>query len=144
MTPPEGAKDVSKSWVDLTKDPNNLEFGNVRRAWVNLVMNADDTAVRLAMNAAAIDLAKKIANDPSKVVIQSVKEDPIGSTHHEAGTLWMGPPGASITDKDGRFHHINNAYVAGPALFPRIGSANPSLTATALARHTAQVIANSL
>ena len=96
------------------------------------------------MNAAAIDLAKKIANDPSKVVIQSVKEDPIGSTHHEAGTLWMGAQGASITDKDGRFHHINNAYVAGPALFPRIGSANPSLTATALARHTAQVIANSL
>jgi hypothetical protein len=33
---------------------------------------------------------------------------------------------------------------AGPALFPRIGSANPSLTAMALARNTAQVIVNSL
>jgi choline dehydrogenase-like flavoprotein len=52
--------------------------------------------------------------------------------------------GSSITNKDGRFHHIGNAFVAGPALFPRIGSANPSLTALALARHTARVIVDSL
>src|SRR5260370_10252630 len=89
------------------------------------------------MNAASIALAKKIANDPTKVVIESQGDDPLGSTHHEAGTLWMGATGASITDKNRRFHHIVNAYVAGPALFPRIGSANPSLTAMALARDTA-------
>jgi hypothetical protein len=28
MTPVEGPKDTSKSWIDLTKDPNNLEFGS--------------------------------------------------------------------------------------------------------------------
>jgi len=144
MTPPEGPKDPSKSWMDLTKDPNNLEFGSVRRAWVNLVMNADDTSVRLAMNKAAIDLAKGIATNPAKVVVKSQGDDPLGSTHHEAWTMWMGSLGSSITDKDGRFHHINNAYVAGPALFPRIGSANPSLTAMALARNTASVIVGSL
>jgi choline dehydrogenase-like flavoprotein len=144
MTPPEGPKDLSKSWMDLTKDPNNLEFGSIRRAWVNLVMNADDTAVRLAMNKAAIDLAKGIASNPAKVVVQSQADDPLGSTHHEAGTMWIGSPGSSITNKDGRFHHINNAFVAGPVLFPRIGSANPSLTAMALARNTASVIVGSL
>jgi choline dehydrogenase-like flavoprotein len=144
MTPPDGPKDPSKSWVDLTKDPNNLEFGTTRRAWVNLVTNADDDSVRLAMNQAAIDLAKKIAINPANVVVKSQVNDPLGSTHHEAGTLWMGSPGSSITDKDGLFHHISNVYVAGPALFPRIGSANPSLTAMALARNTAQVIVNSL
>ncbi|MFL6446396.1 MAG: GMC oxidoreductase [Bryobacteraceae bacterium] len=144
MTPPEGPKDVTKSWVDLTKDANNLEFGTTRRAWVNLVTNTDDDNVKTAMNKAAIDLAKGIANDPTKVVIKSQVIDPIGSTHHEAGTLWTGAPATSITDKDGRFHHINNAYVAGPALFPRIGSANPSLTAMALARNTASVIVNLL
>jgi choline dehydrogenase-like flavoprotein len=144
MTPPEGPKDVTKSWVDLTKDPDNLEFGNVRRAWVNLVENADDVLVRQAMNAAAVNLSKQIANDPTKVVIESQVDDPLGSTHHEAGTLWMGAPGSSITDKDGRFHHIGNAYVAGPALFPRIGSANPSLTALALARNTASAIVKAL
>jgi choline dehydrogenase-like flavoprotein len=144
MTPPEGPKDVSKSFVDLTKDPNNLEFLNTRRAWVNLVANVDDLTVRQAMNAAAHALAQKIANDPTKVVIESQVNDALGSTHHEAGTLWMGAPGASITDKDGRFHHISNAYVAGPALFPRIGSANPSLTALALARNTAFAIISTL
>ena len=144
MTPPEGPKDVTKSWVDLTKDPDNLEFGSVRRAWVNLVENADDALVRQAMNAAAVNLSKQIASDPTKVVIESQVDDPLGSTHHEAGTLWMGTPGSSITDKDGRFHHIGNAYVAGPALFPRIGSANPTLTALALARNTASAIVKAL
>src|SRR5205814_3749843 len=41
-------------------------------------------------------------------------------------------------------HDIANAYVAGPALFPIIGSANPSLTATTLARRTAEAIVTSL
>jgi choline dehydrogenase-like flavoprotein len=144
MTPPEGPKDMTKSWIDLTKDPNNLEFGDTRRAWVNLVMNSDDAMVGFAMNNAAISLAKSIANNPATVVVHSQRDVAIGSCHHEAGTLFMGSPGSSVTDKDGRFHHISNAFVAGPALFTRVGSANPSLTAMALARNTAQVIVNSL
>ena len=67
--------------------------------------------------------------------------DGLGTTHHEAGTLWMGTnPNTSVTDLDGRFHHVSNAYVAGPAVFPAIGSANPSLTALSLARKTAHAI----
>ncbi len=52
----------------------------------------------------------------------------------------MGSPGQSVTDSFGKFHHVANAYVAGPGLFPVIGSANPSLTATTLARRTADAI----
>src|SRR3989442_12706655 len=64
--------------------------------------------------------------------------DLLGSTHHEAGTLWMGASAQdSVADLDGRFHHVANAYTAGPALFPTLGSANPSLTALTLARRTA-------
>jgi len=48
----------------------------------------------------------------------------------------------SVTNTDGRFHHISNAYVAGPALFPTLGSANPSLTALTLALRTAKAIVN--
>lgn len=67
--------------------------------------------------------------------------DGLGTTHHEAGTLWLGTdPNQSITNLDGRFHHIANAYVAGPAIFPTLGSANPSLTALSLARRTARAI----
>jgi hypothetical protein len=55
----------------------------------------------------------------------------------------MGAPGQSVTDSFGKFHHLANAYVVGPALFPVIGSANPSLTATTLARRTADAIVTS-
>lgn len=79
-------------------------------------------------------------NDPANKV-----RDGLGTTHHEAGTLWMGnDANTSITDLEGKFHHIQNAYVAGPALFPALGSANPSLTALALCRRTASAIAREL
>ncbi len=67
--------------------------------------------------------------------------DPLGSTHHEGGTLYMGDkPGESITDTYGRFHNIENAYVVGPAVYPTIGSANPVLTGLTLARRTGEAI----
>jgi hypothetical protein len=52
----------------------------------------------------------------------------------------MGAPGASITDTNGKFHGKANVYAAGPALFPSLGSANPSLTGLSLARRTANAI----
>jgi len=66
--------------------------------------------------------------------------DGLGTTHHEAGTLFMGAGGAAITDSNGKFQGKDNVYVAGPALFPTLGSANPSLTALSLARRTANAI----
>ena len=54
--------------------------------------------------------------------------------------MWMGTPGQSVTDSFGKFHNMANVYVARPALFPVIGSANPSLTATTLARRTADAV----
>jgi hypothetical protein len=46
----------------------------------------------------------------------------------------------SVTQGDGRFHHVLNAYAAGPALFPTTGSPNPMLTGVALSRRTAELI----
>jgi hypothetical protein len=143
IAPPDGPKDLNKKWANLTKDPNNLEFSNVPRAWVNLVETDDDRTVRAEMNQRALGLAQKIAKDPAKVIVEKQVNNDLGSTYHEAGTLWMGAPGKSITNKDGRFHHMTNTYVAGPALFPTVGSANPTLTALALARNTASVIVKS-
>ena len=88
----------------------------------------------------ACSCANAIAGNPADIQNIAVNRNKIGTTHHEAGTLWMGAPGDSVTDPLGKFHHLDNVYVAGPALFPVIGSANPSLTATALARRTADAI----
>jgi len=66
--------------------------------------------------------------------------DGLGTTHHEAGTLYMGAAGAAISDTSGKIQGRDNVYVVGPALFPTLGSANPSLTALSLARRTANAI----
>src|SRR5207247_2129595 len=102
-----------------------------------------DVAAWKEMEDAAVALLKAVAGNPSNVQNIQVNRNTIGSTHHEAGTLWMGDPGQSVTDSFGKFHNVANAYVAGPALFPVIGSANPSLTATTLARRTADAVVSS-
>ncbi|MDJ0648781.1 MAG: DUF1080 domain-containing protein, partial [Xenococcaceae cyanobacterium MO_188.B19] len=66
-------------------------------------------------------------------------EDGIGTTYHECGTLWMGTDyEQSVTDTNGRFHHVYNAYCADQAIFTTAGSANPVPTGLALARKVAR------
>ena len=150
-----GNIDPARSWVDLS--PETDQWG-MRRAYVNLVPTPNDRQLWAAMDRSAFDLAfalagKKAANieywngqgwqlarpqpDASG---RGFWQDKLGTTHHEAGTLFMGAPGASITDTNGKFHGKDNVYVAGPAVFPTLGSANPSLTALSLARRTTNAI----
>ncbi len=66
------------------------------------------------------------------------RRDDLGTTHHDAGTMRMGDDVAdSVTNDFGRIHDTTNCYVAGPALFPTVGSPNPMLTGVALGRRTA-------
>jgi hypothetical protein len=143
------------SWLNLS--PFERDEFNARRAWVNLVARPEDNLLWKTMDDAAMALAQKIAgsadnieyfydNAWSKVPPPAGKvHDKLGTTHHEAGTLWMGAdPATSVTDLGGRFHHVVNAYVAGPALFPTLGSANPTLTGLSLARHTADRVVEDL
>src|SRR5262249_35400220 len=130
--------DTKKSWINLAwqNDPRT----GTARAWVNLDPSDADMAAWKEMEDAAVALAKAVAGNPADIQNIHVNGNAIGTTHHEVGTLWMGAPGQSVTDTFGKFHHVANTYVAGPALFPVIGSANPSLTATTLARRTTDAI----
>lgn len=66
------------------------------------------------------------------------RRDRLGTTHHEAGGLTFGSdPAKTATDENCKLRGVTNAYVAGPALFPTIGSPNPMLTGTAFARRLA-------
>jgi choline dehydrogenase-like flavoprotein len=66
------------------------------------------------------------------------RRDDMGTTHHEAGTLWMGDdPTQAVTNANGHLHHVENAYALGPSLLPSVGSPNPMLTGVALARRLA-------
>ena len=130
------------------------------RAQVTLQANGNDGELWTAMDAAADDVAAVLADGNTYHVLaggafvaaaanQAAKDllpfaarrDGLGTTHHEAGTLWMGDdPATSVTNLDARLHHVDNAYVAGPALHPSVGSPNPMLTGTALARRLADSI----
>lgn len=147
---------AAMSWIDLSQETD--QWG-MRRAYVNLVATPNDRKLWAAMDKSALSLAIAIAKNPANIEYwnasnnqwqatplqpdangQGFWQDFLGTTHHEAGTLFMGAPGASITATNGKIHGRTNAYVVGPAVFPTLGSANPSLTAISLARRTANAI----
>lgn len=70
-----------------------------------------------------------------EVVNPHIAVDALGTTHHEAGTLWMGDdPTTSVTTPDQRFHQVVNAFAADLSVVPTCGSANPMLPGIALVR----------
>lgn len=137
------------------------EFGK-RRAFVTLAPNAKDDELWNAMDDASNELVEVFANGhdfqlftpmgfkllspgadlraelPYTMGPYGSRRDGLGTTHHEAGGLWMGDNAAtSVTDADCLIRGTTNAFVAGPALFPSVGSPNPMLTGVALARRLA-------
>jgi hypothetical protein len=121
------------------------------RAYAQLSPSPHDNLLWRTMDEVAIGLANQLAGDPKNIQYrvnndwqhkQPTEPDhsDIGTTYHEGGTLFMGKVKESITDTNGKFHHLSNVYVVGPAVFPTLGSANPSLTGLTLARRTGDAI----
>jgi choline dehydrogenase-like flavoprotein len=144
---------------------NDDEFG-AQRAFVTLDLTDKDNALWQAMDRASDEVARVLAGGkdlevltrngmvkvppttdlslvvPYEPMANGGRRDGLGTTHHEAGPLWMGDDSStSVTDPEGRFHFVSNAYVAGPPLFPTVGSPNPMLTGVALARRLADRLA---
>jgi choline dehydrogenase-like flavoprotein len=111
---------------------SELDEFQVPRANVTLVASAKDLALWDVMDQAAVKVAAALSNGTHEVVGKN--RDGLGTTHHEAGTLSLG----TVTEASGRLKHVDNAYAAGPALFPTVGSPNPMLTGVALARRLAR------
>ena len=132
------------------------------RAFVSIQPSAEDNILWNAMDAASDDVALVFANGaPYEVLVGNSfvpvaagqkskgvlpfappRRDGLGTTHHEAGTLASGPNAAqSVTDADTKFHEVTNLYATGPAVFPTVGSPNPMLTGTALARRLGDKLA---
>lgn len=136
---------------------SEVDERGVTRAFVSINPSTEDKALWDAMDEAADDAALVFAGGhPYEVLVggafqpvaagQSAstvspfagRRDGLGTTHHEAGVLAMGDdPATSVTDGNARFHRVPNLYAAGPALFSTVGSPNPMLTGTALARRLA-------
>ncbi len=149
---PETARKSTKSWVRLSDEKD--EWG-VRRAQVNLVPTQTDILRWNQLNDVALKLVHQLVKSQSDLQYWDRKallwrHDPppktpseqfwlaLGESHHEAGTLFMGSAEGAMTTTYGGLHASDCVFVVGPAIFPTIGSANPSLTALTLARRTAK------
>lgn len=128
----------SGRWINLSPHESD-EFG-VPRAYVQLTTTPDEDSLADAMETAILALANELAGrNPADIQVTSQDRDGLGTTYHEAGTLWMGTdPVTSVTDSNGRFHHVANAYCADQSLFVTVGSVNPTLTGLVLARKVAE------
>jgi len=70
------------------------------------------------------------------------KPGDFGGSGHIMGTCRMGATSREgVVDADGRTFTCPNLFVVGSATFPTVGTANPTLTAAALALRTAECIA---
>lgn len=138
-------------FIDLA---GNADFDGLfghRRAWVQFKAN-DSThsgdPIWQDMHDTAHAIARALANGGTLdygsnfFSVENIKnQQKLGTSWHDSGTLWMGDdPDASVTDVNGHFHHVTNAYCADQALFTTVGSANPVLTGLCLARKVADDI----
>jgi choline dehydrogenase-like flavoprotein len=94
------------------------------------------------MESCMVPLAQALANgNAADVQMGDPQRDPLGSTYHESGALWRGTnPATSVTDPNGRFHHVSNAYCADQALSMTVGSVNPTITGLTLARKVSEAV----
>jgi choline dehydrogenase-like flavoprotein len=111
----------------------------MRRAVIDLRFGAADAASIVATHDAmgarmeAAGYARVIhAHEPDARAAAVLAQASDG--FHQIGTARMGAnPATSVVDGDSRVHGMRNLFVAGSAVLPRSGQANPTLLAVALA-----------
>lgn len=143
--------DPGFDYIDLAGPADfDQEFGH-SRAWVQfnrgdhfnekIWQDMHDTGHAIARALAGTKplIYREDLRGSTDYTLDSVKQQQgVGTTFHDSGTLWMGDdPDSSVTDVNGHFHHVTNAYCCDQALFTTVGSANPVLTGIALARKVA-------
>jgi hypothetical protein len=126
-------------WIDLS--PFEADEFEISRAWVQMTTTPAEDALANAMDSAILRLIQQLAgNDPTK--FPGYEPGP-GRARHRL------PRGRDPVDGDdagllghephrGRFHHVANAFCADQALFPTVGSVNPTLTGLVLSRRVAE------
>jgi choline dehydrogenase-like flavoprotein len=93
----------------------------------------------LALQAEVIDVRNRILKylgadfDPTEGINYAC----LGTVHHAGGSLRMSSDGTGVVDENLKFESYRNLYCCDVSVFPRIPTANPSLTLVALAQRLA-------
>ena len=148
---PKAVVTLGNAKASPSQFPGSAQTNNDRKTWDEMDAVSDKLALIFAGNEPFDILASANRIIPVPVgtkaqrlaVLAEFKDrrDDLGTTHHDAGTMRMGDNIAdAVTNDFGRIHDTTNCYVAGPALFPTIGSPNPMLTSVALSRRTVDLM----
>jgi hypothetical protein len=152
---PKAVVHLSNAKATPQEFPGSVETKNDRQTWdemdavsnkIALIFAGDEPFEILPNVANAIPVsAGTTAQRLAALAAFKDRRDPLGTTHHDAGTMRMGDNIAdSVTNDFGRVHDTTNCYIAGPALFPTVGSPNPMLTGVALGRRSADLLNGSV
>jgi glucose dehydrogenase len=92
------------------------------------------------------DFTKTAEDDPAAFAVDGIDQKlTYGGAGHVMGTYRMGTdPKISVVDSFQRSHDHPNLYLVGSGTFPTVGTANPTITLSALALRTADSIAKDL
>lgn len=126
------------SRVTLAPERDALGEPRVRVDWRYTRHDVETVQRALALFAREIGHLRgsRFEYNPQAVEMEMTRYGAYGG--HHLGTARMGSdPRSSVTDAQGRVHGVGNLFVAGAALFPTSGQANPTLTVVALALRTA-------
>lgn len=103
---------------------DQIDRHGARKAWVAVTMDTlDERRARRAEKTATV-----VARDLGGTL--QLSRMPLGRSHHHAGGLSFDETGP--VSADCRLKGVDNLFIAGRALLPSIGIANPVLTITAL------------
>jgi choline dehydrogenase-like flavoprotein len=127
------------SRVQLTQARDALGMPRLRVDW--RCSDLDIATVRCAIGALAEDFSSSgcgvLHYDAARVEDEILRDGAFGG--HHIGTARMSDsPLHGVVDADCRVHGIDNLYIAGSAVFPTSGQANPTLTIVALALRLAE------
>jgi glucose dehydrogenase len=92
------------------------------------------------------DFTQTAEGDPAAFAVEGVDQTlTYGGAGHVMGTYRMGDdPRTSVVNSFQRSHDHPNLYLVGSGTFPTVGTANPTITLSALALRTAENIARNL
>lgn len=123
------------------------EAGQAARLRIDLRIERSDAEAVVAAHEALDDglrrsgLARLVFKPPAAMRAQAVL-DQAHDGYHQIGVARMGQDlSAAVVDCNGRAFGLDNLYVAGSAVFPSGGQANPTFFATALAFRLADHLA---
>ncbi|CAA0118142.1 6'''-hydroxyparomomycin C oxidase [Halioglobus japonicus] len=121
----------------------------LRRAVMDWRLNElDRTSMKNGMRLLGGSIARngigRVQSGPEQWSIPEAGGKFLHGGNHQYGTTRMGDsPRSSVVNRDCRVHGLANLYIAGSAVFPTTGYANPTLTIVAIAARLAAHLAQS-